>query len=419
MAFEYEKARYPITPFLEFQTAFPYIHKAKFNEFNQGHKMKIHEYQARDLLKAYGIPVPPGKVAATADEAAASAGELGGGVVVKAQVLVGGRGKAGGVKLASSPDDAKAKAQAILDLTIKDLPVEKVLVAQSIEIAKEYYVSVTLDRAKKKVVLIGSSSGGVEIEELAVNEPEKILIFEIDPISGIDQQGLDAYCTRLFGDPKLSTQGADTFRKLYKLLEEKDCSLVEINPYAKLPDGSLVAADAKINFDDNGVPLHSDVEGMRNPEEYSPDEIAAKEAGLSFVSLDGDIGCIVNGAGLAMATMDIIKLFGGNPANFLDVGGSSNPEKVLTALRILMNNPKLKAILINIFGGITRCDDIANGIVMATQQLDLKVPMVIRLIGTNEEEGRKILDDNGMAAAENLSEAVKMVVERSKKGLKA
>ncbi len=381
--------------------------------------MKIHEFQARELLKSYGINVPPGKVAATAEEAKSIADELGGSVVVKAQVLVGGRGKAGGVKLASSAEDAEAKAKEILGLTIKELPVERVLVARSIDIEKEYYISVTLDRTKKKAVLIGSASGGVEIEELAVKEPEKILMFEIDPVAGIDAQGLEAYCKRLFGDPKLVAQGADTFRKMYKLFKEKDCSLVEVNPYAKLPDGTLVAADAKINFDDNGVFLHSDIESLRNPEEYSEDEITAKEAGLSFVSLDGDIGCIVNGAGLAMATMDIIKLFGGEPANFLDVGGSSNPEKVLTALRILTSNKNLKAILINIFGGITRCDDIANGIVMAKKQIDLKVPMVIRLIGTNEEEGRTILENEGMAAAENLSDAVKMVVERSKEGLKA
>ncbi|HUX20330.1 MAG TPA: ADP-forming succinate--CoA ligase subunit beta [Spirochaetia bacterium] len=381
--------------------------------------MKIHEFQARDLLKAYGINVPPGRVASTPAEAKAIAAELGGSVVVKAQVLVGGRGKAGGVKLASSAEDAEAKAKAILNLTIKELPVEKVLVAHTIEIEKEFYISVTLDRAKKKAVLIGSAAGGVEIEDLAVKEPEKILLFEIDPVSGIDSQGLDAYCKRLFGEPKLAAQGADTFRKMYKLFKDKDCSLVEVNPYAKLPDGTLIAADAKINFDDNGVFLHPELEKLRNPEEYSKDEIAAKEAGLSFVSLDGDIGCIVNGAGLAMATMDIIKLFGGDPANFLDVGGSSNPEKVLNALKILTSNKKLKAILINIFGGITRCDDIANGIVMAKRQIDLTIPMVIRLIGTNEEAGRKILQDEGMAAAENLSDAVKMVVERSREGLKA
>jgi succinyl-CoA synthetase beta subunit len=339
--------------------------------------------------------------------------------VIKAQVLVGGRGKAGGVKLASSAEDVATKTKAILDLTIKDLPVKKALVTRAVDIEKEFYVSVTLDRMKKKAVLIGSAAGGVEIEELAVKEPEKILLFEIDPLSGIDAQGLDAYCKRLFGDPKLATQAADTFLKMYKLFKEKDCSLVEINPYAKLSDGTLIAADAKINFDDNGVFLHPDIEALRNSEEYSKDEITARESGLSFVSLDGDIGCIVNGAGLAMATMDIIKLFGGDPANFLDVGGSSNPEKVLNALKILTSNKKLKAVLINIFGGITRCDDIANGIVMAKKQIDMKIPMVIRLIGTNEKEGRKILEKEGMIAAERLSDAVKLVVERSREGLKA
>lgn len=378
--------------------------------------MKIHEYQARDLLAEYGVKVPPGKVAATPQEAREIAASFGGKVVVKAQVLVGGRGKAGGVKLASGPDQAEQVAAQILKLTIKELPVEKVLVARSIDIKKEYYLSVALDRAKKKAVFIASSSGGVEIEELAVKEPEKILMFEIDPLRGIDDEGLSAFAKRVFVEPKAAAQGSDTLRKIYKLFREKDCSLVEINPYAEVPDGSLVAADAKINFDDNGLFLHPEIEKLRNPEEYSADEIEARAAGLSFVSLEGDIGCIVNGAGLAMATMDIIKLFGGQPANFLDVGGSSNPEKVLNALKILTRNPHLKAILINIFGGITRCDDIARGILMARNQIKIRVPLVIRLIGTNEKEGREILENAGLAAAERLSDAVKKVVELSQKG---
>lgn len=376
--------------------------------------MKIHEYQARDLLAQYGIPVPPGKVARTAAEARAAAEAIGAQVVVKAQVLVGGRGKAGGVKLADTPEQAEARARDILALVIKELPVEKVLVAKAIDIKREYYISVTLDRSKKRAVLIGSAAGGVEIEELAVREPEKILMQEVDPIAGLDDRTLDAYCARLFTEPAKVRQAADTFRKMYRLFLEKDCSLVEVNPYAELPDGSLVAADAKINFDDNGLFLHPEVEALRNPEEYSPDEIEARVSGLAFVSLDGDIGCIVNGAGLAMATMDLIKLFGGDPANFLDVGGSSNPEKVLNALRILTRNPKIKAILINIFGGITRCDDIANGIVMARNKLGMHLPLVIRLIGTNEQQGREILQREGLSAAENLSEAVKLVVERSR-----
>lgn len=378
--------------------------------------MKIHEYQARDLLAEYGVKVPPGKVAATAKEAREIASTLGGGVVVKAQVLVGGRGKAGGVKLAAGPEQAEQVADQILKLTIKDLPVEKVLVARSIDIKKEYYLSVVLDRAKKKAVFIASASGGVDIEELAVKEPEKILTFEIDPLRGIDDDGLTSFTKRIFGEPKAAAQGADTLRRIYKLFREKDCSLVEINPYAQLPDGSLVAADAKINFDDNGVALHPEIEKLRNPEEYSADEIQARAAGLSFVSLEGEIGCIVNGAGLAMATMDIIKLFGGQPANFLDVGGSSNPEKVLNALTIITRNPHVKAILINIFGGITRCDDIARGILMAKSRIELRVPLVIRLIGTNEKEGREILENAGLAAAERLSDAVRKVVELAGKG---
>ena len=378
--------------------------------------MKIHEYQARDLLAEYGVKVPPGKVAATAKEAREIASTLGGGVVVKAQVLVGGRGKAGGVKLAAGPEQAEQVADQILKLTIKDLPVEKVLVARSIDIKKEYYLSVVLDRAKKKAVFIASASGGVDIEELAVKEPEKIVMFEIDPLRGIDDDGLTSFTKRIFGEPKAAAQGADTLRRIYKLFREKDCSLVEINPYAQLPDGSLVAADAKINFDDNGVALHPEIEKLRNPEEYSADEIQARAAGLSFVSLEGEIGCIVNGAGLAMATMDIIKLFGGQPANFLDVGGSSNPEKVLNALTIITRNPHVKAILINIFGGITRCDDIARGILMAKSRIELRVPLVIRLIGTNEKEGREILENAGLAAAERLSDAVRKVVELAGKG---
>ncbi len=378
--------------------------------------MKIHEYQARALLAEYGIPVPPGKVARTPEEARSIASEIGSQVVVKAQVLVGGRGKAGGVKLANSPAEAESRAREILALTIKELPVEKVLVAKSVEIKKEYYLSVTLDRARKRVVLIGSASGGVDIEELAVVDPGKIVIAEVDPLKGLTPGPAAEFSDRVFPTKRASEQGADALVKMYRLFVEKDCSLVEINPYAELPDGSLVAADAKINFDDNGVPMHPEVERLRNDEEYSRDEIEARTAGLSFVSLDGDVGCIVNGAGLAMATMDLIKLFGGSPANFLDVGGSSNPEKVLNALRIITGNRKIKAILINIFGGITRCDDIANGIVMARKKLDMRLPLVIRLVGTNEKEGRAILEREGLGAAERLSDAVKMVVARSKEG---
>jgi len=378
--------------------------------------MKIHEYQGHELFKQYGIPVSPGIVAASPDEAERAAATIGGKVVVKAQVLVGGRGKAGGVKLADTPEEAKAAAEAILGLEIKSLVVEKVMVAKAEPPEREYYVGFTVDRNAKGITLMISAAGGVEIEELAVNEPEKILKLTVFPQAGIDEEALGSVLKQVFEDDALITQARDTIHKLYTLFLEKDCSLVEINPYALVAGGRLVALDAKINFDDNALMKHADIKDLENPEEYSDDEIKAREVGLSFVSMDGTIGCIVNGAGLAMATMDIIKHFGGTPANFLDVGGSSNPEKVLNAFSIILNNTNVKAILINIFGGITRCDDIANGILMAKNQIEIPVPVVIRLIGTNDAEGRKILTDAGLSALENLTDAVKEVVELAGEG---
>ena len=376
--------------------------------------MKIHEYQGHELFKTYGLPVSPGTVATTPDEAETAAREIGGKVVVKAQVLVGGRGKAGGVKLADTPAEARAAAEAILGLDIKSLIVEKVMVAKAEPPEKEYYVGFTVDRNAKGITLMMSAAGGVEIEELAVNEPEKILKVTFFPASGIDEDRLAEALKAVFESDHLIAQAKDTVEKLYRLFIEKSCSLVEINPYALVDGDRLVALDAKINFDDNALMNHPDILELQNPEEYSADEIKANEVGLSFVSMDGDIGCIVNGAGLAMATMDIIKHFGGDPANFLDVGGSSNPEKVLNAFSIILNNKKVKAILINIFGGITRCDDIANGILMAKNQIDIPVPVVIRLIGTNDREGREILTKAGISALENLTDAVKEVVELAK-----
>lgn len=372
--------------------------------------MNIHEYQGKELFKQYGIPVMEQVVVTRAEDAGPAAQKLGGKVVVKAQVLVGGRGKAGGVKLADGAADAVEKAKAILGMQIKGITVEKVMITPASDIAREYYLGLTVDRTSKSVTLMASKAGGVEIEDLAINSPEQILKLGINSADGIDGDKLHDVLKRVFDSPALVSQAEDTVRKLYTLFLEKDCSLVEINPYALVDHDSLVALDAKVNFDDNALYRHKDIEAMRNPEEYSADEISAREASLSFVSMDGEIGCIVNGAGLAMATMDIIKLFGGNPANFLDVGGSSNPEKVLNALRIILNNKKVKAILINIFGGITRCDDIAKGILMAMEQIEIKVPMVIRLIGTNEEEGRKMLTDAGLTAEERLTDAVKKVV---------
>jgi succinyl-CoA synthetase beta subunit len=375
--------------------------------------MKLYEYQARELLAEAGIPVPPGAVADNPEDAARAAQELGLPVVIKAQVLVGGRGKAGGVKIAKTVEEAKARAREILALRIKEVPVTRLLVVKAVDIRREYYLGVTVDRAAKKPVVIASASGGVDIEELAVREPAKILTFHIDPQAGPREADLRDFLARI-----LPAEQADTALRamlsLYRLFQAKDCSLVEINPFAELADGSLLAADAKVVLDDNGLAKHPELEGYRNAEEYSAEESAARAAGLAFVSLEGDIGCIVNGAGLAMATMDQIKLFGGAPANFLDVGGSSSPEKVLTALNILRTNPRLKAILINIFGGITRCDDIARGILIARKQADLNVPLVIRLVGTNQKEGTALLAREGLKALEDMSQAVKAVLEAAR-----
>ena len=372
--------------------------------------MKLYEYQARELLAAAGIPVPPGAVTNSPEGAALAARELGLPVVIKAQVLAGGRGKAGGVKLVSKAKEVQARAGEILALRIKEVPVRRVLVVKAVDIRKEYYLGITVDRAAKKPVVIASASGGVDIEELAVREPEKILTLHLDPQSEPEASALAEFLARVFPAAQ-ARQALPMLQTLHRLFRDKDCSLVEINPYAELADGSLVAADAKVVLDDNGLPKHPELERYRNAEEYSAEEIAARAAGLSFVGLDGDIGCIVNGAGLAMATMDQIKLFGGAPANFLDVGGSSSPEKVLTALNILRSNPRLKAILINIFGGITRCDDIARGILIARRQAELALPMVIRLIGTNQKEGTALLAAEGLTALEDMSEAVRKVIE--------
>ena len=372
--------------------------------------MKIHEYQARELFGEYGIPRPDGIVTETVAETVQAAGKLGFPVVIKAQVLVGGRGKAGGVKLVGSKAEARAAAEAILGMDIKGETVNKLLVVPAAEILQEYYLGLTVDRGRKSLTLMLSAAGGVDIEELAVNEPEKIIKEPIYPHKGLDRQRIRKLTDEVFGTPVLGAQAADTIEKVYTLFLKKGCSLVEINPYARIDKTTMTALDAKVNIDDNVAETNPEIAALRNDEEYSADEIEAREAGLSFVSMEGEIGCIVNGAGLAMATMDIIKFYGGEPANFLDVGGSSSPQKVVTALTILMRNPKVKAILINIFGGITRCDDIANGILEARRQIDIAIPMVIRLIGTNDKEGRAILTSAGLEAEEGLSAAVKKVV---------
>ncbi len=376
--------------------------------------MKIHEYQARELFEEYGIPTADAVVVENAQDAAGAAEKLGGHVVVKAQVLVGGRGKAGGIKLARTPKEAMSVSGEILGMTIKDLPVEKLLISKAVTIEKEFYLGLTVDRNSKMLTFMVTGEGGVEIEELAAGSPEAILKYSVNPYRGLDEKALTDTLAKVFQTPQLLDQACRTAAALYRLFVEKDCSLVEINPYALVEGEKLLALDAKINFDDNALYKHPEILERQNPEEYSDDEITAREVGLSFVSMDGDIGCIVNGAGLAMATMDMIKLFGGTPANFLDVGGSSSPKKMLHALKIILNNRRVKAILINIFGGITRCDDIAKGILMARDQIDIPVPLVIRLIGTNEAEGREILKSSGLAVAENMAGAVQKVVDEVK-----
>jgi succinyl-CoA synthetase beta subunit len=376
--------------------------------------MNIHEYQARELLQAFDVPCPPAVVADTASAVVEGARSVGLPAVIKAQVLTGGRGKAGGVKLVRDEAEARAAADAILGMSIKGLTVNRVLVVPAARIAQEYYVGLAIDRAQRAVVLMLSAEGGVDIEELARDRPEAIHKLRFNPLDGLPKQPLDAVLASVFGSPEQVAQARGAIEGLYRMMVERDCSLAEINPYARLDDGRLVALDAKVNFDDNGLIKHPENETLRSPEESGADEREARDVGLSFVSMDGDIGCIVNGAGLAMATMDLIKHFGGTPANFLDVGGSSNPEKVLNALRIILRNPNVRAILINIFGGITRCDDIAKGLLMATGQITIPVPVIIRLIGTNDKEGRALLAQAGMTSTENLTEAVQAVVAAGK-----
>ena len=372
--------------------------------------MKIHEYQAKDILARYGLPIPPGHVVTSPDQAREAAARIGGTVVVKAQVLVGGRGKAGGVKLAETPDEAAAKAAAILGMDIKGITVQRVLVAQAVDIATEIYLGVILDRTTKAITIMASAEGGVEIEEVARETPEKIHRIHVHPLAGYaDYQGRQlAFAIGIPSD--LSREFARIVRTLVQALTENDGELVEINPLVITEDGTLQCIDAKINLDDNALFRHKALAELRDHDEEEPAERAAREAGLSFVKLDGTIGCVVNGAGLAMATMDTIKLSGGSPANFLDIGGGARAESVENALHIILDDENVTAILFNIFGGITRCDEVARGIVSALPSLTRQVPMVVRLVGTNQEEGRAILQEAGLVAADTMHAAAQEVV---------
>ncbi|HEX2912548.1 MAG TPA: ADP-forming succinate--CoA ligase subunit beta [Chloroflexia bacterium] len=376
--------------------------------------MKIHEYQAKHILSRYNIPVQKGEVATTPEEAREIAKSIGGMVVVKAQVHAGGRGKAGGVKLAKTPDEAEERANAILGMNIKGSTVRKVLVTQAADIAKEFYLGAIIDRANKGITLMGSSEGGVEIEEVAKTNPEKIIRVMADPFLGLcDYQARELAYGMGIANDKVS--GFVTIAKeLYRAFVENDADILEINPLILNDKGEWQALDAKMVYDDNALYRHREAEDLRDLTEEEPAEIEARKAGLSYVKLDGDIGCVVNGAGLAMATMDSLKLYGGEPANFLDIGGGAKAEKVTAAIRIILSDPNVKAILFNIFGGITRGDDVARGIIAGLQQIKTDVPIVIRLVGTNSEEGRKILEEANLKSAETLAEAAQKVVQVAK-----
>ncbi len=374
--------------------------------------MNIHEYQAREIFAAAGLPVPPGKVATTAAEAQAHAQELGLPVMVKAQVLTGGRGKAGGVKFCASHEDVTKNATAILGMDIKGHTVRKVLVTPAVDIASEYYLGMLVDRRVGRVLLMASAEGGVEIEQVARDAPEAILKYEIDPRYGLlDHEAMSVALALTKSDIAKARQIAATLKKLYAAFMSADASLAEVNPFIFTPDGKGLAIDAKVNLDDNAMFRHPDYEGKRDVEAEDPSERLAREAGLSFVKLSGSVGCLVNGAGLAMATMDLVKYYGGAPANFLDIGGSSNPGKVVNALRIILSDTEVKAILFNIFGGITRCDDVARGIIEATNALNIRVPIVVRLTGTNEAEARELLASTQLVPAADMDEAVKKAIE--------
>jgi succinyl-CoA synthetase beta subunit len=373
--------------------------------------MNIHEYQAKELLRASGIPVPPGEVATTPEQAEVITKQFGGTVVVKAQVHAGGRGKAGGVKLAKSPAEARDATAKILALTIKGLPVHKVLVTPAAEIVHEAYVGVILDRVCKRALFMVSPAGGIDIEDVAATTPEKIRRLSVDPRYGLLPFEALSLGYFLYRDAAKARAAARIMAQLYNAFQSAGASLAEINPLVTQPDGSLIAVDAKMVIDDNGLERSPAIAALRDESSEDPSEIAARKANLTFIKLDGNVGCVVNGAGLAMATMDLVQYYGGQPANFLDIGGSSNPEKVVNALKIITADPKVKVILFNIFGGITRTDDVANGIVQALDQSPAKIPLVIRLTGTNDEQAVKILAARGLSAMTDMDAAVQQAVK--------
>ncbi|MBN2387752.1 MAG: ADP-forming succinate--CoA ligase subunit beta [Anaerolineales bacterium] len=376
--------------------------------------MKLHEYQSKQIFGRYGIPVPKGRVAATASEARQIAEELGGRVVVKSQVLVGGRGKAGGIRLAKTPKEAEDMATQILGMEIKGLPVRKVLVDPAANIDQEIYLGITNDRTARRPVLMASAAGGVDIEEVARTTPEKIIKVHIDPLLGLrDYQARDI-AVGIDLPKQYWKQFGEICHGLWQAYLECDATLAEINPLVILKEKQLAALDGKMLLDDNALFRHPELAEMRDADEEAPGETEARKYGLSFIKLDGNIGCMVNGAGLAMTTMDIVKLFGGEPANFLDIGGGASADKVAAALRIILSDKNVKAILFNVFGGITRCDEVARGILTALEEVKPQIPMVVRLVGTNAEEGRRLLADADMTTAETLADAAQKAVAAAK-----
>jgi succinyl-CoA synthetase beta subunit len=386
--------------------------------------MKIHEYQAKELLRKYGVPTPRGIPCFSVDEAVSAAAKLGGSVwVVKAQIHAGGRGKGGGVKVAKSPADVKTYASSILGMQLKThqtgpegQKVRRLLIEEGADIKKELYVGMVIDRGTQRVVLMASSEGGMDIEEVAAHTPDKIHKVAIDPVKGLTDAEADGVASKI-GVPAASVpQARALLQALYKAFDETDASLAEINPLILTGDGKVIALDAKIDFDGNAMFRHPDLVALRDLDEEDPAEVEASKHDLNYIQLDGNIGCLVNGAGLAMASMDIIKLYGGSPANFLDVGGSATAEKVTEAFKIMLRNPQLKAILVNIFGGIMKCDVIAQGVVAAARQVSLSVPLVVRLEGTNVDLGKKILAESGLPiiSGNNMADAAQKVVAAAK-----
>jgi succinyl-CoA synthetase beta subunit len=376
--------------------------------------VKLQEYRSKEILARHGVPLLAGEPATSPEEARAAAERIGGPVVVKAQVLVGGRGKAGGVKLASSAAEAEVRAREILGLDIKGTTVRTVLVAPAADIEHEYYLGLILDRAARAITVIASAEGGVEIEETARTNPDAILRLPLHPLIGLQDHEARRVAFFLRIPAELRKDFTTVIGGLYRSFVESDADLAEINPLVVTADGRLLALDAKIVLDDSALPRHPDLEAMRDLAEEEPSEIAAREAGINFIKLDGSIGCMVNGAGLAMTTMDLVKLAGGEPANFLDIGGGAKADRVAAAFRIILDDPNVRAILINIFGGITRGDEVARGIVEARSQLQREVPMVVRIVGTNAEEARPILAEANLITADSLDDAARRAVQAAR-----